>query len=126
MPAFIDKLIVELEAGRVSEAILLTNNSTDTEWFYVVTRDCASICFTDGRISSRRRAMPIVLPTQGQAFFYFGNNVDGFERIFEPPRKRGEPPPPDSIGVCVRPRPSMSDKLPDMAPVLLPEQASPP
>ena len=32
-PKFIDKLIAEINAGRVTAAIMLTNNCTDTEWF---------------------------------------------------------------------------------------------
>jgi ParB family chromosome partitioning protein len=34
-PAFISKLLQELEAGRTTAAILLTNNCTDTDWFDV-------------------------------------------------------------------------------------------
>jgi hypothetical protein len=35
LPAFVSKLVDEYAADRVVEAILLTNNATDTEWFYL-------------------------------------------------------------------------------------------
>jgi hypothetical protein len=35
LPRFVDKLLTEWAEGPVSEAIMLTNNATDTEWFYV-------------------------------------------------------------------------------------------
>jgi hypothetical protein len=82
MPAFIDKLIVEIGAGRVTEAILLTNNSTDTEWFSVALRLCDQVCFTHGRINFLDQYGNAVLPTQGQAFFYYGANLDKFLSVF--------------------------------------------
>lgn len=90
-PHFIAKLIAELAAGRVSEAIMLTNNSTDTEWFRSAADVCEAICFTTGRIHFEVPNGAPVLPTQGQAFFYFGGNAKGFVRTFK------------TIGLCVRP-----------------------
>jgi len=90
-PKFIDRLVREFTAGRVTAAILLTNNSTETEWFYVALKACASICFTRGRINFHVPKGPDVSPTQGQAFFYFGDDVAAFEREFA------------SIGFGVRP-----------------------
>ena len=48
--AFIDKLLVELQSGRVTEAILLVNSCADTAWFRKAARAAAMICFTEGRI----------------------------------------------------------------------------
>ena len=89
-PAFIDKLVTELDAGRVTAAIMLTNNSTDTDWFEAAQRSCQAICFTHGRICfsmpspAAGVSTPIVMgtPTQGQAFFYFGDDVDRFCEVF--------------------------------------------
>ena len=90
-PKFINKLVAEFAAGRVEAAIVLTNNCTDTEWFLAAANVCHSICFTNGRIKFTTPNNDEVLPTQGQAFFYFGENVGGFEEVF------------CSIGFCVRP-----------------------
>ena len=81
-PKFVEKLIAEHAAGRVQTAIMLTNNSTDTEWFAHAAAACNVICFTHGRINFLKENGDLVLPTQGQAFFYFGADVDGFRQGF--------------------------------------------
>lgn len=81
-PEFIQKLVDEIKAGRVKEAILLTNNSTDTDWFCVAQDACQAICFTHGRIKFTQPNGVEVLPTQGQAFFYFGKNIKRFAEAF--------------------------------------------
>jgi hypothetical protein len=90
-PKFIKKLVREYTAGRTTAAILLTNNCTDTEWFDVAIRAAASACFTNGRIKFTTPKGKEVLPTQGQAFLYFGDNAQRFEDVF------------CVIGFCVRP-----------------------
>jgi DNA N-6-adenine-methyltransferase (Dam) len=82
-PKFVQKLVDEIEAGRVTAAIMLTNNCTDTDWFDVAHAACAAICFTHGRIKFTQPNGAKVLPTQGQAFFYFGDDVPRFRRAFE-------------------------------------------
>ena len=47
---FIDKLIGELAASRVTAAILLTNSFTGTKWFSRAARAATAVCFTTGRI----------------------------------------------------------------------------
>jgi ParB family chromosome partitioning protein len=90
-PRFIDKLVAEFAAERVKSAIMLTNNCTDTDWFDVALRVCASVCFSHGRIRFTVPNGGEVLPTQGQAFFYFGADVTKFESVF------------CKIGSCLRP-----------------------
>jgi ParB family transcriptional regulator, chromosome partitioning protein len=51
---FIEKLVAEYESGRMSEAILLVNNSTDAKWFQTAAAACSAICFTRGRITVRQ------------------------------------------------------------------------
>jgi phage N-6-adenine-methyltransferase len=82
LPDFVDKMIEEVTAGRVTAAIMLTNNCTDTEWFHKAQASCAAICFTKGRIRFTQPNGIEVLPTQGQAFFYFGPDVAGFASVF--------------------------------------------
>jgi len=89
-PKFVDKLVAELTAGRVTAAILLTNNCTDTNWFDAAVRVCAGLCFTHGRIEFHVPKCEDVEPNQGQSFLYFGKDVQRFEDVF------------CAIGFCVR------------------------
>ncbi len=79
---FIEKLIVEYRLGRVSEAILLTHNYTDTAWFHLAAPAAEAICFTRGRIRFVSRDGELAAPTQGQLFFYFGADLGAFRRAF--------------------------------------------
>jgi phage N-6-adenine-methyltransferase len=78
---FISKLCDERRAGRVTEAILLTHNYTDTSWFHEIVELADAICFTRGRVKFYEGSK-VAAPTQGQAFSYFGANVDRFGGIF--------------------------------------------
>ena len=79
---FVDKLLLEIRAGRTQQAILLVHAYTDTGWFRRATAVSAALCLTkrirfwspDGR-SNRS-------PTQGQALLYYGDNADGFRKAF--------------------------------------------
>jgi phage N-6-adenine-methyltransferase len=81
LPTFVDKLLGEIEAGRVIAAIMLTNNGTDAEWFTKAQAACDAICFTHGRIQFDGHG-PVGPPPQGQAFFYFGDDVTTFRTVF--------------------------------------------
>jgi phage N-6-adenine-methyltransferase len=79
---FIDKLIDEVQRSRVTAAILLTHNYTDTAWFHKAALASSRICFTRGRIRFVALDGSIAAPTQGQAFFYFGGEVELFSNSF--------------------------------------------
>ncbi|MEO0965824.1 MAG: DNA N-6-adenine-methyltransferase [Planctomycetota bacterium] len=81
--AFTDKLCDEVGSGRVSQAILLTHNYTDTAWFHKVQSHAHAVCLTRGRIRFERADSAKASPTQGQAFFYFGNQADRFADVFD-------------------------------------------
>lgn len=80
---FIEKLVTEYQAGNVTEAIALTHNYTDTKWFQLAAIASSAICFTRGRIAFLSPTDEKAAPTQGQAFFYFGDNVDAFYQQFK-------------------------------------------
>jgi hypothetical protein len=82
-PIFVDKLVEEIAAGHVKQAIMLTNNSSDTEWFRIAADASTLICFTMGRVGFTTPTGEEVAPTQGQAFFYYGDNPSGFADVFE-------------------------------------------
>lgn len=75
---FATKIITEVGAGRVTEAIMLTHNYTDTAWFQALARAATAICFTKGRIRFVSPSGEVAAPTQGQAFFYFGARFQTF------------------------------------------------
>lgn len=79
---FIEKLVKEYSEGRTLEAIALTHNYTDTAWFHHAAMNCRAICFPRGRIAFINPDGEKAAPTQGQAFFYFGNNADKFAENF--------------------------------------------
>ncbi len=79
---FAMKLVEEFKAGRVTEAIVLTHNYTDTAWFHAISEHAISICFTRGRIGFLSPEGARASPTQGQAFFYLGQNWADFDCVF--------------------------------------------
>lgn len=80
---FIEKLIKEYSEGRVTEAIVLTHNYTDTAWFHLAASQCKAVCFTRGRIGFLSPEGEKAAPTQGQAFIYYGDNLQKFTESFK-------------------------------------------
>lgn len=79
---FADKMVEEWQAGNIEAAIVLTHNYTDTAWFQKMAQAASAICFTRGRVRFVSPAGELAAPTQGQAFTYFGHDVDGFATAF--------------------------------------------
>lgn len=71
---FTEKLRFEVESGNVGEAILLTNNSTETKWFQHVAERADAICLIDGRVKFwQPDTEELNSPLQGQVLMYFTN-----------------------------------------------------
>lgn len=79
---FADKMVAEIETGRVDQAIMLTHNYTDTAWFQKLAKAATAICFTRGRVKFVSPTGDVAAPTQGQAFFYFGTDAGAFTKTF--------------------------------------------
>jgi len=77
---FVDKLLSELKPNQ--QAILLTNNNTDTNFFHNAAKKASAICFTKGRINFNKLDGTTSSPTNGQVFFYFGKNSEKFIENF--------------------------------------------
>lgn len=78
---FCDKLGNEYAANRVTQAITLTNNATETDWFQRLANLGSAVCFPDGRVKfwhPERKSAPL----QGQAVLYLGENVGAFGDAF--------------------------------------------
>ncbi len=78
---FVQKAIDEYEAGSVSSAIVLTNNSSDTSWFHALLSRYPA-CFTRGRVQFWRPSHDDFGTRQGQVFFYLGEDGDKFASVF--------------------------------------------
>ena len=83
---FIDKLIYEVFCGDADQAIILTNNNTDTNWWHKLYLNSNAMCFTKGRISFYKETGEYSSPTNGQCFTYFGVSTSDFRSEF---RKHG-------------------------------------
>lgn len=79
---FIKKTVHEYNASNITEAIILTHNYTDTEWFHELESIASLLCFTKGRIKYEKEDGTIAAPTQGACFFYLGENEAKFNSIF--------------------------------------------
>lgn len=82
LPKFVDKFLQEYRADRVTHGIVLTHAYTDTEWFHKLAKGCRLLCLTRGRISFEDTSGNRAAPTQGQAFFYFGDDDKAFTTVF--------------------------------------------
>lgn len=89
MPKFVDKLVLEHEAGNCRESIMVSHNNTDTAWFQKIAKSCNAVCFPSRRIKFYR-GDDVAAPVNGQVFVYVGDNVDRFVDVFS------------SQGVCFR------------------------
>lgn len=79
---FIGKLLMEWDAGRIVEAIVLTHNFTDAVWFHDLAAIADSMCFTQGRVKFDHPGGAVSRPPHGQVFFYFGPKVELFKQTF--------------------------------------------
>jgi phage N-6-adenine-methyltransferase len=76
--AFAGKLIDQLECGNVDAAMMLTNSYTETSWFHNLAKSCNALCVTRGRIKFESPHGEKCAPTNGQCFFYFGDERPRF------------------------------------------------
>ena len=79
---FIAKLCEHVEAGQVTAAVVLVNNATETQWFQEALSAASVVCFPRGRIRFLKPDGELDSPLQGQAFLYFGADVDTFAGVF--------------------------------------------
>lgn len=80
---FAEKLVEEYLAERVTAAVVLVNNATETRWFQTLAASADAICFFSGRIRFWFPGRESLSPLQGQAVLYFGDNQDAFFDAFD-------------------------------------------
>lgn len=80
---FVHHLVSEYQAQHVREAIVLTNNGTDTRWFHELMSVASAICLPRGRIGFLGPdGVPVNNNNKGQVFTYIGRYPDTFEEEF--------------------------------------------
>ncbi len=79
---FVAKLCEHVATNEVQQAVLLTNNNTDTKWWHQAAVVCDVICFTRGRVEFYNDKGDEASPTNGHTFFYFGNRRKAFAKCF--------------------------------------------
>jgi len=78
---FVAKLLADYQAGAVRQAVVLTNNDTETGWFHALADMALCFCFTKGRVHFTSPHTKADSPRQGQVFTYLGNDKKGFDRF---------------------------------------------
>ena len=80
---FVVKLLREFAGGRTTEAIVLTNAATDTDWAHKLMALADQIIFTKKRLKFLKPDGSIAgTPTCGQMFCYFGERSEKFYSTF--------------------------------------------
>ena len=78
---FCTRLAREKRGGHVTEACVLVNNATETNWFQEVLTAATAVCFPRGRVKFWHPSKEAV-PLQGQAIIYLGPHVAEFKAEF--------------------------------------------
>lgn len=80
---FVKKLVDSYINGTVTEAIIVTNNGTDTLWCHELLSVASAICLHKGRIGFLDSTGNCVQNNnKGQIFFYIGGNTRAFRAEF--------------------------------------------
>lgn len=76
---FIDKLIY----SNINQAIVMTNNATETQWGSKLLSHSKVVCFVTKRVKFiTPEGLSLKSPLQGQMICYIGNNEIGFKNEF--------------------------------------------
>ena len=79
---FVEKLAASVESGKVTEALVLVNNATETRWFARLAGVSSMLCFPSSRVRFWKTDGKSAAPLQGQAVAYIGSNPKRFAEHF--------------------------------------------
>jgi phage N-6-adenine-methyltransferase len=88
---FCEKLAASVAAETVTQACVLVNNASETQWFRTLADVASARCDPSGRVRFWSPGKESAAPLQGQTILYCGPNVDVFGAQFE------------ALGKCWRP-----------------------
>lgn len=72
----------KLNNSEFEQGVVLVNNATETQWFKALIEKASAIVFSTGRIKYNKRDGEHGAPLQGQAFIYYGDNIEKFSSVF--------------------------------------------
>ncbi len=79
---FVQKLLHHFNRKDVTEAIILTCNDTESEWFQELLLQATAIILLKGKINHQLAGGELVVPSKGECLFYFGDNPQKFLKEF--------------------------------------------
>lgn len=80
---FAEKIAKSYADKDIKQACVLVNNATETNWFQMMLKEAAALCFHKGRIRFISAEGKLgEAPLQGQAILYFGANTTAFAEEF--------------------------------------------
>ena len=79
---FCEKMARYYTDGKVTEAIILVNNATETNWFNILIEQASAVVFPKSRIKFYMTDGTMGQPLQGQAIIYLGGNAEVFLGVF--------------------------------------------
>ena len=79
---FIRKLIEHYRAADITEAVVLVNNATETDWCQRLMAAASAMCLITGRLRFWRPDTEGGTPLQGQIAFYLGSRPELFRQMF--------------------------------------------
>lgn len=78
---FIRRLLAYYQGGSVTQAVVLVNNATETQWFQMLLTRCPA-CFLRRRIAFWQVGVTGKTARQGQTVFYLGDRQKQFVEVF--------------------------------------------
>ena len=78
----IGKFAQKVADGGFSQAVVLVNNATETEWFEKIVGVSSAVCFPRSRVKFHKPDGSTGAPLQGQAVLYIGENPKLFVNVF--------------------------------------------
>lgn len=82
--AAIDIFLSNLTQDKITQAIVLVNNATETKWFQALLKHCSAMCLPERRIAFENTdGKNVSGNTRGQVFFYFGHRTEKFSETFK-------------------------------------------
>ena len=79
---FTEKLIVHVESGEITQAVVLANNATETRWGQLLLGCASAVCFPAARVRFWHPEKTSA-PLQGQMVVYIGPNIVAFIQSFK-------------------------------------------
>lgn len=79
---FVAKLVRHVQDGSVTEAIVLTSNTTDTQWFATLSGVAVAVCLPTGRVRFWKGTGVAAQSSLGTAIFCVGPDPEAFRRAF--------------------------------------------